>query len=151
MKPFLIFIATIAFDATLPANASTLVLDITPDYVLAHSNEVSVKVAKNKNGLLSFTAVFTFDEPKFVATQLTVQSGDRVLAETFNCAFTRELHNTFTFSLATECVAKSAFTLITSGATESNGKVVRKFGGVDYRLRLPDFISPELLNAQSTE
>ena len=68
MKPLLLFIVTIAFAATLPVNASTLVLDITPDYVRAHSNEVSVKVAKDKSGLLAFTVVFTFDEPKFVVT-----------------------------------------------------------------------------------
>lgn len=151
MKPLHIFIAVFGFAATFPANASTLVLDITPEYVRAHPNEVSVKVSKDHHGLLAFTAVFTFDEPKFIATQLTVQSGDRVLAETYTTALTRESRNTYTIVLAPECLAKSGFTLSTSGAADSDGKVVRKVGGIDYRLRLPEFVSPELLNAPSKE
>lgn len=151
MKPLLPFVAALVFTASPAAFALTVEEDVTPEYVRSHSGKLSVKVAKDKNGLIAFTIVFTLPEPRYVVAHLTVRSGDRVLAKSVTPAFTKNLENTFHFSVPADCLATSEFTLGASGFAISGGAAVPLLGTIVHRFRLPDFVPAELLKASSAQ
>src|SRR5258708_1700588 len=107
MKSLLFLAASLVFAASPAAIALTTEQDITPEYVRSHAKEFSVRVAKDKNGLIAFTVVFTLPEPRYVVAHLAVRSGDRVLAQSDTPAFTRNSENTFHFSVPLEYLATS--------------------------------------------
>ena len=147
MKSLLILVAAFVWIASPAAVALTVEEDITPEYVRSHAREFSVKVAKDKNGLIAFTIVFTVPEPRYVVAHLVVRSGDRVLAESVTPAFTKNPENTFHFSVPPECLATSVFTLGAGGFAISGGGAVPLPGNIVHRFRLPDFVPAELLKA----
>jgi len=147
MKTVLFLVAVLGFVASRTAVALTTEQHITPDYVRSHATEFSVVVTKEKNGLLAFTVTCTFAEPRYVVADLAVRSGDRLLAESHTPAFTKNSKNTFYFSIMPECLATSAFTLGVSTFVDSGSEAVPVPGTIDYRLRLPDFVSPELIKS----
>jgi hypothetical protein len=151
MKSLLFLVAALVFAASPAAIALTSQQDITPEYVGSHTDEFSVKVAKDKNGLIAFTILFTLREPRYVVAHLVVRSGDRVLAQSDTPAFTKNSENAFYFSVPPECLASSEFTLGASFFGDSGGVAVPVPGTIDYRFRLPDFVSPELLKASNTQ
>ncbi|MEQ1851869.1 MAG: hypothetical protein ABMA01_09795 [Chthoniobacteraceae bacterium] len=143
------FVAALVFAASPAAFALTVEEDVTPEYVRSHAKEFSVKVAKDKNGLIAFTVVFTVPEPRYVVAHLLVRSGDRVLAESVTPAFTKNSENTFHFSVPPECLSTSEFTLGASGFAISGGGAVPMPGTIVHRFRLPDFVPAELLKASN--
>jgi len=145
MKTIVFLVAFLGFVASRTAVALTTEQDITPDYVRSHAREFSVAVTKEKNGLLAFTVTCTLAEPRYVVAHLSVRSGDRLLAESDTPAFTKNSKNTFHFSMTPECLATSAFTLGVSTFVDSGREAVPVPGTIDYRFRLPDFVSPELI------
>ena len=148
MKLLPFFIATLALAASPAAIALTVERDITPEYVRSHADELSVKVAKDKNGLIAFTVVFTLPQPRYVIAHLVVRSGDRMLAKSDTPAFTKRAQNTFYFSVLPECLATSEFTLGVSHFGDADGVAAELIpGSTNYRFRLPDFVSAELSKA----
>src|SRR5438094_433870 len=73
MKSLLFLIAALVFTASPAAIALTVEQDVTPEYVRSHTNEFSVKAAKDKNGLIAFTVVFTLSEPRYVVAHLVLR------------------------------------------------------------------------------
>jgi hypothetical protein len=133
------------------ALALTVEYKVTPEYVRAHRDEFSVKVVKDKNGLLSFTVVLKLKEPRYVVAHLEVRDGERILAESHTPAFTRNPESTFYFSIAPPYVAASEFTLSVSGFAMSAGQAVPIPGSIRYRLRLAEFVPPKLLKSLDRE
>src|SRR4051812_23028275 len=128
--------ALIVFAAPSAAIALTTEQEITPEYVRSHPKEFSVQVARDKNGLIAFTVVFTLSEPRYVVAHLVVRSGDRVLATSDTPAYSKNSENTFYFSVPPECLATSQFTLGGSVFANSGGAAVPLPGTIDYRFRL---------------
>ena len=151
MKSLLRFATALVFAASPAAFALTVEEDITPEYVRSHAREFSVKVAKDKNGLIAFTVVFTVPEPRYVVAHFVVRSGDRVLAESVTPACTKDSENTFHFSVPPECLAKSEFTLSAGGFAISGGEAVPLPGTIVHRFRLPDFVPAELIKSSAVE
>jgi len=147
MKALIILAVSLVVAVSPTAIALTTERDITPDYVRSHPKEFSVKVAKDKNGLIAFTIVFTLPEPRYVVAHLVVRSGDRMLASSDTPAFTKNSDNTFYFSVPPECLATSEFNLGASFFTASAGDAVPLPGTAIHHFRLSDFVSPELLKA----
>lgn len=157
MRTLLFLVTALVFAASPAAIALSSEQHITPEYVRSHSNEFSVKVAKEKNGLIAFTVVVTLREPRFVVAHLVVRRGDRVLAQSETPAFTKNAENTFSFSLPPQCLDSSEFTLGTSSFSDSGGVAVPvpasapAPGTIGYRFRLRDFVAPERLKASKTK
>ena len=151
MKSLFILVAALVFAASPAAITLTVEEDVTPEYVRAHAREFSVKVAKDKNGLIAFTVVFTLPEPRYVIAHLVVRSGDRVLAESVTPAFTKNSENTFHFSVPLEFLATSEFTLGASGFAISGGAAFPLPGTIVHRFRLPNFVPAELLKASNNK
>jgi len=147
MKVWLLSASTLCLVVSLSALALTIEQKVTPEYVRSHRNEFSVKVSKDKNGLLAFTVVFTLKEPRYVVAHLAVRDADRTLAESHTPAFTKNPKNTFHFSIAPEYVATSEFRLGASGFAESGGQAVPLPGTIDYQIRLVEFVPAELLKS----
>jgi len=138
MKSQAVLVASLVFIGAPAAMALTTRQDVTPGYVRSHAKEFSVEVAKDKNGLIAFTVVFTVNEPRYVIAHLTVRSSGRILAESSTPAFTKNAGNPFHFSVPPEHVATSDFTLAVSSS---------RAGTIEYGFQLADFVSPELLKA----
>lgn len=144
MKAWLLSASALCLVVSSLALALTIEHKVTPEYVRSHRNEFSVRVIKDKNGLICFTVVLTLKEPRYVVAHLVVRDANRVLAESHTPAFTRNPENTFHFSIAPEYVAASEFTLGVSGFAESGGQAVPLPGTVRYRIRLVEFVPAEL-------
>lgn len=142
-------LAVSALSLVVPASALALTVEqkVTPEYVRSHANEFSLKVAKDKNGLLAFTVVFTLKEPRYVVAHLAVRDANRILAESHTPAFTKNAENTFHFSIAPEYASTSEFTLGASGFANSGGQAVPEPGTILYQFRLIEFVPAELLKA----
>ncbi len=125
--------------------------EVTLAYVREHPKEFSVKVAKDTNGLISFTVVITLPVPRYVVAHLLVRSGERVLARSDTPAFTKNSENTFHFSMPPECLPTSEFNLGVAGFAISVGYAVPMPGTIEYRFRLLDFVSPELLKTSNNK
>jgi hypothetical protein len=147
MKSLFLLFEALLFAASPAAFALTTEQDITREYVSSHPKQFSVKVAKDRNGLIAFTVVLTLDEPRYVVAHFAVRNGDRLLARSDTPAFTKNARNTFHFSVAPDYLATSEFTLGASTFVNSGGESVPLPGTVIYRFRLPDFASPEALKA----
>ena len=59
--------------------------------------------------------------------------------------------NTFSFSIPSQCLDTSEFTLGASSFGDSGGVAVPESGSIGYRFRLRDFVAPELLKASKTK
>ena len=146
MKTSLLAILALCLVVSASALALTVKQKVTPEYIHAHSNEFSVAVVQDKNGLLAFTVVLTSNKPQYVVAHLTVRDADRVLAESHTPAFTKNAENRFHFSIAPEYVATSKFTLGKSSFyVDTDGHAVPLPGSIDYQVGLVEFVPKELL------
>jgi hypothetical protein len=148
MKLLLFFVVSLVLGLSPVAWALTVEQNVTAEYV-RHAKEFTVKAAKDKNGLIAFTVVFTLAESRYVVAHLVVRSGDKTLAQSDTPAFTKNAENTFYFSVPPDCLATSEFTLGVSAFAVSGAEAVPEPGTIDYRFRLDEFVPPELLKEAS--
>jgi hypothetical protein len=135
--------------ATFFTTAFALTVDeqVTPAYLREHINEFSVKVTKDKNGLLAFTVVHTLSKPMYLIQRLTVHHAGKIIAENSNAFVTHQRENTFYFSLSPEDIAASEFEIShCPGFQETDYGVTVVPGTLNYQFHLRDFVPEELLN-----
>jgi predicted short-subunit dehydrogenase-like oxidoreductase (DUF2520 family) len=145
MKAFPALLTALLLSLSATAHALTSEQTVTPDYVRSHPDRVSVQSEKNKDGLIAFTVKFRLKQPQYVVAHLSVQNGDQLLARSDTPAFTKNVENTFYFALSEECLASSEFTLGVSHFVASGDEAVPIPGTIEYRFRLADFVSADLL------
>ena len=140
----LLLLLVIAF--ALPPLASALTIDqeVTPEYVREHPKQISVSVKKDADGLLSFHVVFELPDPRYAVAHLVVRSGGHVTAKSDTPTFARKGKNSFYFSIPSEALGTSEFTLGVSHITTKEDELPAP-GSIDYRFRLPPFVPAELL------
>jgi hypothetical protein len=138
----------------LPTTARALTMDfpVTPAYLLEHTNEFSVNVTKDKNGLLAFTVVHTLSQPMYLIQRLTVHHGGKVIAENSNAFVTRRAKNTFYFSVSPEDISESEFAISHGvGFKETDDGIILEPGTFNYQFHLRDFVPDELLKPASNK
>lgn len=123
------------------ASALTVNIPVTPAYLQEHPKEFSVKVAKDKNGLLAFTVVRTLREPRYLVAHLTVNHGGVLIVESHTPSYGKKHDNTFYFSVSPDDVGECKFELGESFFTEAGGDAVPMPGTSNYQFQLQDFVT----------
>jgi hypothetical protein len=122
------------------ALALTEVADVTPEHL---GQDLSVEVHRDAEGLLAFTVALTLKEPQRGMAHLAVRDSKRSLATTDIPFLTGAEGNTFHFAIAPDLAATSELTLDLWSA-----EPVPPPGGMQYRMRLMEFVPAELLPPQ---
>src|SRR4051812_48898009 len=126
------------------ASAGAIVVEeaITPAGV-RESKEFSVKVEKKDDGLLHFTIVHKVKAPGYYVSRLTVKHDGKTVAESHTPAFVEEPDATYYVVVAPEYLAESEFELAERSFANSGKQKVPIPGGIDYRMRLRDFVGTD--------
>ncbi|MBV9124497.1 MAG: hypothetical protein JO112_14155 [Planctomycetes bacterium] len=124
------------------APAVVVQVDVTPAYLKEHPKTFSIKVEK-KDGMLQFTIIRHLSRPQYLVASLTVRQGAALVAESHFPSFAREEAAKYYFSLAPEYLADSAFELAERSfqPADGHGQEVPLPGGIDYEIRLKEFVS----------
>jgi hypothetical protein len=132
-------LVTLGFAAA--ASAVVVQQHITPESVRENPKEFSVKVEKKDDGLLHFTVVHKVKAPGYYVSRLTVKHDGKTIAESHTPAFVEESEATYYLVVAPEYAAESEFELSERTFGKSSSQKVPLPGGIDYRMRLRDFVT----------
>lgn len=125
--------------------ALTVDQQVTPAYLREHAKEFSLKVTRKENGLLGFTLVRTLSQPKFRVARLVVKRDGETMAESSTPSFARNTSNSFFFSISARDLAGSEFELSESHFVGPDHNPAPLPGSINYRFRLRDFVTEQLL------
>ena len=118
--------------------------DITPDYVNSHPEEFSVKVNKDKNGLVGFKLQHNVSRPMYHVAHLTVMKEGKILADSSTPTFGKMHDNIFHFSISPDCLPESTFDVSDSAFVGSGENATPVPGTAVHRFRLIDFVPKKL-------
>ena len=138
MKARLLNILVLCLLVSSVALAITMAVDVTPGQL---GQDLSVEVHRDADGLLAFTVVLTHKEPQRGMAHLAVRDSKRTLATSDTPV--AKGGNTFHFSIAPDLMATSELTLDLWSA-----EPIPPPGGMQYRMRLMEFVPAELLPPQ---
>ena len=146
-RAFLILSCLIAATLVTPAWALTFNQPVTPDYVLEHPKEWSVKVAKGKDGLIDFTIKHDVVTRMYHVAHLEIYHHGKLMATSATPVYGKKQGNTFYFSISAESIAESRFDLSDSGLAGSGDEEVPIVGTIIHQFRLVDFVPAQLLQS----
>jgi len=139
-----ILIGMILFVGARASFGLTTERDITPDYVNSHPEEFSVKVNKDKNGLVGFKLQHNVSRPMYHVVHLTVMKEGKILADSSTPTFGKMHDNIFYFSVSPDCLPESKFEVSDSAFVGSGENATPVPGTAVHRFRLIDFVPKKL-------
>jgi hypothetical protein len=112
-----------------PGAALVEIVDVTPQYVREHPNDLAVKV-EQKDEMIAFTITRKVSGHRDFSAQLTVKQAGKTLVTTSIPSADRKPGTDFDFALRPELLADSQFRLI-----ETDPERPRTHVGYDFRLQ----------------
>lgn len=136
--------------AMLPVAAQALTVNqrVTPASLAGKPKQFSVKVARNEEGLITFTVTRMLSEPKYLVAHLAVVHQGKTLSESHTPLFSSQRENRFHFTIAPDSLADSTFELGESFFQGSGNNAVPLPGTINYQFHLSDFVPESLLQPQ---
>ncbi len=120
---------------------------VTPEYVRKYSDDFSVNVTKNKDGLIEFAIKHNVARPAYHIAHLAVYHQGKLIATSNTPMFGKKQDNEFEFALSSEDITGSKFDL-SDCALDSTGEVPVP-GTIIYQFKLLDFVPNKLLKDAS--
>lgn len=129
------------------ASALTVDVPVTPAYLREHAKTLSLKVARQADGLLAFTICRTVPQRRYFVARLLIRRDGKTLAETSLPSYGRKDTNSFFFTVAPETLDQAEFGLSESFVSGSAEEPIPLPGTTNYQFRLRDHV-PEGLTRQ---
>jgi hypothetical protein len=127
--------------------ALTIEDTITPAYVREHQDEYSISVSNGADGLIHFKIVHNVKTPMYHVARLRVYHQGKLIAESSTPSFGKKQGNTFHFSIRSENLNDSKFTLSDSAVGGEGERAVPLPGTVIHNFPLDDFVKEATLPA----
>lgn len=139
-------VSMIAVLVTYTASAFAAVVEqrVTQEFLKEHPKAFSVDVTKQDDGLLRFTIKRYVPKPGYYVANLVVRKGSALVAESHFPSFVREDAATYHLTISSDYVSGSEFALSERSFVHSKAQDVPLPGGIDYKVRLKDFVSAEI-------
>jgi len=124
-------------------DASAIVTEVavTPEFIRAHMNEITVVVSRQPNGLLRYRITRELGKKeRYLVMTCKVRSGGRLVAEFNRPSFAWGGKETLFVDLVPEYVAGSQIEVAERAVTKTDSQPVPLPDGKDYLIRTSDFV-----------
>ncbi len=135
--------AAFLFACSREAAAVVVAMPGTPASLKESPGLFAVTVERRDDGLLRFTITHRPKGPRYLATTLDVRRDGELLASSHSPAYVREASATWYAVVSPKCVAESTFEVSERRFVGTEGQPLPLPGGIDYRFRLAEFVTPD--------